>query len=120
MRGSKVFMTVVAAGTLALWGGVALAAAEASKPVFHRVRGEVTAVEPGARTMMVKTMQGKKELTVGVDITDKTMIRQGKAHKTLSDIKVGDRVWMKYERANDKSVAEYVHILKPQHLAAKK
>ncbi len=148
MRGAKVFMAVVAAGALAFWGGVALASNEASKapegskatatepskapegkkattpkaskPVFHRIRGEVTAVEPGARTMTVKTMQGKKELTVGVDITDKTVIRQGRAHKTLPDLKVGDRVWMRYERTNDKLVADYIRILRPQHVAAKK
>jgi Cu/Ag efflux protein CusF len=131
MRGAKVFMAMAAAGALAFGTGIALAANEApkaakavtsyeaGKPVMHRVRGEVTAVEPGARTMTVKAMEGKEEVTVGVDVTDKTVIRQAKAHKTLGDIKVGDRVWMKYERTNDKLVAQAIHILKPQHMAAK-
>jgi len=134
MRGVKVFMAVMAAA-LAFGAGIALAtneapkapeasksstATEGGKAIIHRVRGEVTAVEPGARTMTVKAMQGKQELTVGVDVTDKTVIRQGKAHKTLGDIKVGDRVWMKYERTGDKLVAENIHILKPTHVAAKK
>jgi len=135
MRGARVCMAVAAAGALAFGTGIALAANEApkapeaakaatsyeaGKPAIHRVRGEVTAVEPVARTMVVKAMEGKKELTVGVDVADKTVIRQGKAHKTLGDIKVGDRVWMKYERTNDKLVAEAIHILKPQHMAATK
>lgn len=134
MRGARVVMAVLAAGTLALGGGVALASTEAakapegskaatttatSKAVIHRVRGEVTAVEPGAKSLVVKAMRGKKELTVGVDVTDKTVIRRGKAHKTLADIKVGDRVWMKYERTSGKLVAEDIHILK-SHMAAAK
>jgi hypothetical protein len=135
MRGMKVLTAVMAAAALAFGTGIALAtneapkapeaakpttATEAGKPSIHRVRGEVTAVEPGARTMTVKAMRGKQEQTVGVDVTDKTVIRQGKAHKTLGDIKVGDRVWMKYERTGDKLVAENIHILKPTHVAAKK
>ena len=135
MRGVKVFMAVMAGAALAFGAGIALAANEApkapeasksatategGKASIHRLRGEVTAVEPGARTMTVKAMQNKQEQTVGVDVTDKTVIRQGKAHKTLGDIKVRDRVWMKYERTGDKLVAEAIHILKPQHVAATK
>ncbi|MBI4241779.1 MAG: hypothetical protein HY613_08675 [Candidatus Rokubacteria bacterium] len=136
MRGTKQVIALLAASALTLGAGMALAstesskATEASKPAatqaekekkaeFHRVRGEVTDVETGARTMVVKAMQGKKELTVGVDVTDKTIIREAKAHKTLSDIKVGDRVWMKYERTNDKLVADFIRILKPTKIAAK-
>jgi hypothetical protein len=37
----------------------------------------------------------------------------------LDDIKVGDRVWMKYEKASDKLVADFVRILKPAKMAAK-
>ena len=134
MRGSQKLLALVAAGALTLGAGVALAATDASKTAaspeattvqtankaeVHRVRGEVTAVEPGAKTMVVKAMEGKKALDVGVDVTDKTIIREGKASKTLTDIKVGDRVWMKYEKTNDKLVADFVRILKPAKMAAK-
>lgn len=136
MRGTKQVMAVLAASALTLGAGMALASTEASKATegpkagatqaekekkaeFHRVRGEVTAVETGAKTMVVKATQGKKELTVGVDVTDKTIIREGKAHKTLGDINVGDRVWMKYQRTNDKLVADFIRILKPTKIAAK-
>lgn len=134
MRTGREFIALMAAGALVLGAGAARAASDAGKASegpkpaaaaaakkveVHRVRGEVTAVEPNAKTMVVKVMEGKKELTVGVDVTDKTVIRRGKAHKTLADIKVGDRVWMKYERANDKLVAEIVRILRPSHVAAR-
>jgi hypothetical protein len=134
MRGSQKLLALVAAGALTLGAGVALAATDTSKTAaspesttvqtatkaeVHRVRGEVTAVEPGARTMVVKAMEGKKALDVGVDVTDKTIIRQGKANKTLDDIKVGDRVWMRYEKTSDKLVADFVRILKAAKVAAK-
>lgn len=134
MRGSKKIMVLVAASSLTLGAGLALASSDTSKATgatnsspsqmekkseVRRVRGEVTAVEPGAKTMVVKAMEGKKALDVGVDVTDKTIIREGKANKTLGDIKVGDRVWMKYEKAGDKLVAEYIRILKPANVATK-
>ncbi len=135
MRSMKTLLAVLITGALSLGAGMALAATAASttpavttpsaihveKTVrIHRVRGEVTAVEPGAKTMLVKAMVGKKELTVGVDITDKTIIREGKVGKTLKDIKVGDRVWMKYEKTSDKLVADSIRILKPAKMAATK
>ena len=134
MRGSQKLLALLAASSLTLGAGLALAASDTSKAAettkpsaiqsekkaeVHRVRGEVTAVEPGANTMVVKAMENKKALDVGVDITSKTIIREGKANKTLTDIKVGDHVWMKYEKANDKLVADYVRILKPAKIAAK-
>ncbi len=131
---AKILMAVLTAGSLALGSGPALAttaspkttgssksgAAQSEKKAeMHRIRGEVTAVEPGANTMVIKAPEGKKELTVGVDVNDKTIIREGKAAKTLADVKVGDKVWMKYERVNDKLVANYIRILNPASMAAK-
>jgi len=134
MRGSQKLLVLVAASSLTLGAGLAIASSDTSKTTeatkpsashmekqseMRRVRGEVTAVEPGAKTMVVKAMEGKKTLDVGVDVTDKTIIRQGKANKTLGDLKVGDRVWMKYEKTSNKLVADYIRILKPTKMAAK-
>ena len=86
-------------------------------------RGVVTSVEPSANpaTLTLKVMRGKQEDTVGVDVPTSAMIREGKAEKTLADIHVGDRVWMRYDRMSDKLVADTIHILKkPGKLAAKK
>jgi hypothetical protein len=130
MHGVKPLMAMLAAGSLILGAGVALASTEAakapegsktmatptmSKAEVRRVRGEVTAVEPSASpmTLTMKSKEGKEVLTVGVDVTGKTIIREGKVRKSLADIKVGDRVWMRYERTDGKLVAEYIRILKP-------
>ena len=83
-------------------------------------RGEVTAVETTAKTLSVKTMRNKKEDIIGVEVPDTVKITQGKAAKTLADIKVGDHVWMKYDRMSDKLVADTIHILPPQKTAPKK
>lgn len=136
-------MALLAAGALTLGAGVALAAtgqekapelakapavskatptsknAEKEVAIDRIVRGEVTAVEPAAKTLTIKAMRGKEEETVGVEVPPTTKITQGKAAKTLADIKVGDRVWMKYGRTNDKLVADQIRILKSAPMAAK-
>jgi hypothetical protein len=85
------------------------------------VRGVVSAVEPSANpaTLTLKVMRGKQAETVGVDVPATAKIHEGKAVKTLADINVGDRVWMKYDRTNDKLVADSIRILKSTKMAAK-
>jgi Cu/Ag efflux protein CusF len=155
MHSGKMWMALLAAGSLAFGAAVALAATsesteysqkpEASKATeapaatpsnqmkatsaekktatVRFVRGVVTAVEPSATpsTMTLTVMRGKQEETVGVDVPAGTKILAGKTAKTLADIKVGDRVWMKYDRMNDKLVADSIRILKkPAKTAAQK
>ncbi len=136
MQTRKTILALAVAVPLVLGAGMALAAAEGakapegyraaatppmSKAEVRHVRGEVTAVEPSASpmTLTMKGKEGKEELTVGVDVTDKTIIREGKVRKSLADIKVGDRVWMKYERTDGKLVADYIRILNSARVAAK-
>lgn len=97
--------------------------AEKETATDRMVRGVVTAVEPSASpsTLTLKVMRGKQEETVGVDVPAGTKILAGKTAKTLADLKVGDRVWMKYDRTSDKLVADSIRILKkPAKLAAQK
>ena len=132
-RGTRVLLAMLVAGALALGGGVSLAATgekapEASKTPaistvpatpgsqegkeMKSVRGHVTAVDPTAKTLSIKPMQGKEAETIGVEVPDTAKITQGKATKTLADIKVGERVWMKYDRTGDKLEADQIHILR--------
>ncbi len=82
------------------------------------VRGEVASVEIPAKTLTVKTMKGKEPMTVGVEVPDTAKITQGKAIKHLADLKVGERVYLRYDRQNDKLVAEQIRILKNVHKSA--
>ncbi len=159
MRGTKVALALLAAGTLALGTGSALAAESAApaappaKPattemskgqaaapktneakeskaqqqqevkaskngekevgVDRIVRGEVTHVETAATppTLTVSVKRGKQADTVGVDVPSTAKITEGKTVKTLADIKVGDRVWMRYDRTSNGLVADQIHIL---------
>lgn len=62
------------------------------KAKMMQVTGEVAAVDAKANTITVK--KGKKDTTITVD--DKTTIMVGKAKKALADVKVGDKVTVKY------------------------
>ncbi len=78
-------------------------------------RGTVTAVDTSANpnTLVMNTQVGKQVLTVGVDVPSRTKITEGTAKKSLSDIKAGDHVWMRYDRLTDRLVAEQIRILPP-------
>jgi len=89
------------------------------KAEMRSVRGEVTAVEPNSRTIVVMAMEGKSTMDVGVDVTNETAIREKQAGKTLDDIKVGDRVAMTYEKTNSGLTADSIQILRPASMAAK-
>jgi Cu/Ag efflux protein CusF len=137
MRWRTTVVSTLATGALLLGAQAAVASTDAAKttgeykaPAAHsaqrseirQVRGEVIAVESQASpmTLTLNTMEGKQQLTVGVDVTDKTMIREGKVAKSLSDIKVGDHVWLKYQRSNDRLVAETIRLMPPTHSASAK
>jgi len=76
------------------------------------VRGDVTAVVPGAKTLVVQAMLGGESATIGVEVPPATRISAGNAAKTLADIKVGDTVWMRYDRLSNKLVADQIRIEK--------
>ena len=82
-------------------------AAEKEAPVkIKHVGGEVTAVDSKAGTLSVK---GKKE-EVSLTTDSKTIIRSGKEKKTLADVKVGDKVRVKYTVVDGKNVAKSIAI----------
>jgi len=84
---------------------------EKKAPVkVKQVTGEVKAVDAKAMTLTVtKKMKGKAEDTA-VTVNDKTKITMGKDKKVLADVKVGDKVTVKYSEADGKMVAKSVAI----------
>jgi len=75
-----------------------------------QVTGEVKAVDTKAMTLTVtKKMKTKAEDTM-VTVNDKTKIMMGKDKKLLADLKVGDKVTVKYSEADGKMVAKSVAI----------
>ena len=95
----------------------ASAPAPAEKPKVKQVTGNVKAVDMKAMTITVtKMMKDKAEDTV-VTVSDKTKIMMGEAKKALADVKVGDKVTVKYTEAEGKNMAKRVAIHEPEKKA---
>jgi Cu/Ag efflux protein CusF len=94
-------------------------AAEKKAPVKVKwLHGEVAAVDAAANTITIK---GKKaETTITCD--DKTKIMMGKKKEALADVKVGEKVSVKYEEVEGKNVAKSVSLQAhaAKHTAKKK
>ena len=97
-------------------------AAEKKAPVKVKwLTGEVTAVDATANTITVK---GKKaETTITCD--DKAKVMMGKEKKACADVKMGDKLSVRYSEVEGKNVAKSVsiHAAKPtaeEKAAAKK
>jgi ribosomal protein S1 len=69
-----------------------------------QVSGEVAAVDAAAKTLTVKGKKGD----VALMADDKTTVKMGKEKKALADVKVGDKVTVKYAEMDGKNVAKSV------------
>jgi len=105
---SLVFVFVLTAVSFAEETGAAPAGEQTTvkKADKKQVTGEVITVDTVANTITVK--KPKKEVTVSVD--DKTKVMTGKDKKTFADVKVGDKVTVKYTTADGKNTAQSVDI----------
>jgi hypothetical protein len=90
------------------------------KPKVKEVIGKVKAVDTVAQTITVVNKIKAKELVVGkefdinelrITIDDKTFITMGEKKKELVDVKVGNKVTVKYTEVEGKNVAESVAVM---------
>jgi len=92
-------------------------AAEKKAPAkIKAITGEVMAVD--ATSITVKGKKGDVTATVG----DKTSVKMGKEKKAIADVKVGDKVTVKYTEADGKNMAKMISIAaaKPAEKKAEK
>lgn len=83
--------------------------AQVERAVVRTISGTVTAVVPDAKTLVVAVPQGKNNtLVVGASVTDQTVIKEGKTRKRLTDLKVGNHVWMRFERVSSGDIAHLI------------
>ncbi|MFN3479794.1 MAG: hypothetical protein ACK415_05355 [Thermodesulfovibrionales bacterium] len=83
------------------------APAEKKAPAkVKQVTGEVTAVDATAKTLTVKGKAGDVALTAD----DKTTVKIGKEKKALGDVKVGDKVTVRYAEMDGKNVAKSIMV----------
>ena len=142
MQGVKRAVGLLAVGAMVLGSGYAFAAAstpmateksptaESSKATAGTseneitpdriVRGQVTAIAPTTTppTMTVKVMRGKSPKTVAVEVPSTAKITSGKVEKSLADITIGSRIWMRYDRLSDRLVADQIRLMPAVHAKA--
>lgn len=76
------------------------------KVLIRQVTGDVVTIDTTIKTLTVK---GKKaEVVIVAD--DKTIVKIDKEKKTLSDIKIGDKVTVKYAVIDGKYIARSIEI----------
>jgi hypothetical protein len=81
-------------------------AAAANKTIVKQITGEIVTVDIAVKTLTVK---GKKtEVVITAD--DKTVVKLDKEKKTLSDVKIGDKVTVKYAVIDGNNVARSIEI----------
>lgn len=109
----KRFIALIAVAIFALTVGIAFAEEAQQAPApkkaaekYLTIKGEVTAVDPAANSLIIKSKRQEVQLTV----TDKTKVMIGKEKKTLADVKVGDSATARYKKEKDKNVATSINV----------
>lgn len=82
----------------------------AEKPKVMQITGEVKAVDTKAMTITVTKKMRDKVIETVATVTDNTKVTIGKEKKTLADVKVGDKVRLKYVEADGKNTAKSIAI----------
>lgn len=73
----------------------------------RQITGHVTAIDTATNSLTLQ--KGKKEPVV-IHLTKETQIKAGKTLKSLSDLKVGDKVKMKIREEGGQVVARVIHL----------
>lgn len=87
-------------------GFMTVSAIAAEKTIVRLITGDVVTLDASINTL---TIRGKKaEVVIVTD--EKTIVRIGKEKRTLSDVKVGDRVTVKYAETQGKKIARSIEV----------
>jgi uncharacterized protein YebE (UPF0316 family) len=85
---------------------------------IRQITGSVRAVNTNAMTITVTKKMKRKVVEAVVTIDSKTNIITGKEKRTFAEVKVGDKVIVKYKEVNGKNIAQSITI-KPAVTAPK-
>ena len=77
---------------------------------IRQITGSVRAVNTNAMTITVTKKLKRKVVEAVVTIDSKTNIITGKEKRIFADVKVGDKVIVKYKEVNGKNVAQSITI----------
>jgi Cu/Ag efflux protein CusF len=114
------FVFSITSIALAVEGKKAEPVKPVERPKIKMVTGKVKAVDTAAQTITVTKMVKKKAEETVVTTDAKTKVMMGKEKKMLADLKVGDKVTVKYKEVEGKNIAKSVaiHEAKPMRKKA--
>lgn len=99
----KVFSIILSVAIIISLAGAVLAV---EKVKIKQIAGEVAAVDAAANSLTVKGRRAEIVITT----TEKTSVVLSRHKKSLADVKIGDRVTVKYSEAEGKSIAKIIEI----------
>ncbi|MDI6889858.1 MAG: hypothetical protein QMC83_02805 [Thermodesulfovibrionales bacterium] len=76
----------------------------------QQITGEVKAINISAQSILVTKKIRDKVVEAVIKVNDTTKIQKEKEQKTLSDIKVGDKVVVRYTKVDGKNIAKNIAI----------
>lgn len=79
-----------------------------SEAVTKKASGTVVAIDPDGKAIVISEKVGKDELVIGAIITPQTTVKVAGKETDLSQIKVGDKVTLTYERTEDLYAKEII------------
>ena len=85
-----------------------LAAGVASAQKMESVTGKVSAVDPEGKGIVVMKGSGDSAMDVGTIVSPDTVVKVKGKKASISDIKAGDMVTIKFERSTDLFAKEIV------------
>ncbi len=97
----KIKLIIIAAVTVFLFSGIAIAAGKF-------ISGDVIVVDAKGKTFTIKTSGGD----MICEVSPKAEIKSEKESKTLADVNVGDKVTCRYEVEEGKRICFNLYIIK--------
>lgn len=75
-----------------------------------QITGAVTAIDRVANSINVQKKRGEKVIEASITVDKHTEITEDKVIKSLSDIKMGDKVVVKYTKLDGRNIAKSIEI----------
>ncbi len=109
-----VFMGISFAGSESEKKGIMVPLSVPHAANIHQITGSVIAVDHFSKNISVQKKRGEKVIGAVITIDSQTEIREGDASKSLSDIKVGDKVIIKYTKSDNRNIAKNIEIIESE------
>ncbi len=81
-----------------------------AKEKMEKFRGKIEKVDPSTKELVVQ----RKDETLTFSVGDNTKIMEGKKEASFSDLKAGERIFVRYSKEGDKLMAQAIRVGHPR------